>query len=304
MDDDDPWGDLSDDSDDLGPATAAQFHGSDSEASGSASGSEGDDDGDGDEDEAAMGTMDAEMAEMRRLLSNTEYERTSEAAAAATAAAATAGPAAGPAAAPHLQAVGECLRANRQLQEQIRQQLARLDGARRANVAAFAEWQQDHRRVQQTDKAMRRAQGKKGDSKLERTNRYRHGSTTYFGSRGAAASGSATEPRAAALADRRVLRGVVPLGYPSSKWSKEETTKLRKVMRQWCQQRRAAVLLARDTDGAAESQVCPRATTLPSLLLPPPAPPLRGCSPCAERWAGCFARRAMSGRRQRWARWS
>ena len=69
-------------------------------------------------------------------------------------------------------------------------------------------------------------------------------------------------------ADRRVLRGVVPLGYPSSKWSKEETTKLRKVMRQWCQQRRAAVLLARDTDGAAESQVSPRAT-LPSPLRPP-----------------------------------
>jgi hypothetical protein len=144
----------------------------------------------------------------------------------------------------NLKIVAAALRANRQLQDCIREQLEKLEGARLINSTALAEWQQDQRRVRQADRAMRgllkrqyvTAQG----SGRPATTRYRRGGYSYFG-RDAPAPGDAATQQA-----RRTVVDLVPLTYPSAHWSAAETEKLREAVRQSCQHR-AMVLLDQQT---------------------------------------------------------
>eukprot|EP01043_Picozoa_sp_COSAG02_P035023 COSAG02_NODE_2483_length_8721_cov_37.896312_1_plen_587_part_00 len=139
----------------------------------------------------------------------------------------------------NLQIVAAALRANRQLQECIRRQLDKLEGARLANATALAEWQQDQRRVRQADRAMRglvkRQYATAQGGARPATVRYRQGGS-YFG-RDAPAPGDAAVQQA-----RRTVVELVPLTYPSAHWSDAETEKLREAVRQSCQHR-AMVLL-------------------------------------------------------------
>ena len=143
----------------------------------------------------------------------------------------------------NLQIVEAALRANRQLQECIREQLDKLEGARLANATALAEWQQDQRRVRQADRAMRgllkrqHATALRGSSA---TVRYRQGGS-YFG-KDAPPPGDVATQKA-----RQMVVNLVPLTYPSAKWSAAETEKLRQTVRQSCQHR-AMVILDQQTE--------------------------------------------------------
>lgn len=144
-----------------------------------------------------------------------------------------------------LQTLVATLHANRRLQECIREQLDKLEGARRNNAMALAEWQQDQRRVRQADRAMRGLLKRQhatplGDGKPS-TVRYRQGGS-YFG-KDAPCPGDTDTQQA-----RRTVVNLVPLTYPSAtKWSPRETNKLREVVRQSCQQR-AMILLDQQTE--------------------------------------------------------
>ena len=155
---------------------------------------------DSDSDASASDLDDDDVADqMRREYENYQREREERAKAAEAAVQSAATQAAAAAAAGHagsttvesdapstqnLRIVEAALRANRQLQECIREQLDKLEGARLSNATALAEWQQDQRRVRQADRAMRgllkrtHATALRGGSST--TVRYRQGGS-YFG---------------------------------------------------------------------------------------------------------------------------
>ena len=134
----------------------------------------------------------------------------------------------------HLEVATRALRANRELQAKIKDELDNLEEVRLANAAALSEWQQDERRVRQADRSMRGMAKKRQRAAMGggsgSTTRYRRGGS-YFG-RGTPAPGRPSD-----LEDRRTLVELVPLTYSRSNWAQTETDRLRDVVWQSCQQR-------------------------------------------------------------------
>jgi hypothetical protein len=209
---------------------------------------------DSDDSEEDVGFDEAEAERMRKEYETYQRERAERAKAAEAAEQArtsavqayvVGGSDGSGAAAPHLQVVAQALRANRQLQERIKEQLDRLEGARLENAKALSEWQQDERRVRQADRTMRGNQKRQlraaallgGKSS---TMRYRRGGS-YFGRDAPTPGDDAT------MQARRTLVDLVPLTYPTAKWAPAETESLRTVVRQTCQQR-AMVLIDRQLE--------------------------------------------------------
>eukprot|EP01047_Picozoa_sp_COSAG01_P050412 COSAG01_NODE_5097_length_4490_cov_17.038488_3_plen_531_part_00 len=171
--------------------------------------------------------------------------------------------------------LAQTLRANREMQLLLRQQLSSVEAAKLVNDAAMREWRRDWARCSyaeaQTKKqaALEHGRSKKAQADSRRQRRYRPTklgqATVYF----TASDHSAPPPNAdAARPAIGRLREMVPLVYNRVGWSKHEDDRLLKTIRLYCQQQRTLSLLSIPaTTHAVSSQYMSRSNELQRMSL-------------------------------------
>lgn len=149
--------------------------------------------------------------------------------------------------------VTQALRANREMQGILQQQLVKLSAAKRANDAAARDLARDWKRCKHADVQMRR-RGEQERRQQERKHRDQHRQERYRKASSYFTAGDGSSPDTnsdAAMPGLPQFRRMVPLVYSNTAWSKVETEKLTKAVRVYCQQQRQIMLL--DTGGASDA---------------------------------------------------